>query len=99
SVEVPKACYKGVAVAGFELMERRAVDKPRDDLVDVVALAQVGANDVIHRRRIDARQAGHLALPRRLGLAPGEAGDYLTADGQRMFVVDGFVVGDPADSR
>ena len=47
AVEMREAGDERLAVAGLELVEFGAVDKSGDDLVDVVALAQVGADRAV----------------------------------------------------
>ena len=68
AVEVREAAHERLAVALLELVELRGVDQARDDLVDVVRLAQVGRDDRVEVGRVDHRWSGVEPVPRRVGL-------------------------------
>ena len=52
AMQAGKARDERVAVARLELVEARAVEDARDDLVDVVRLPDVGVDDAVHLGRV-----------------------------------------------
>ncbi len=97
AVDVGEAAHQGVAVAALELVELRAVDDARDDLVDVELPLEVSAHDAIELvGRVEGRFG--LAQFQVQGLAPVEVAHRAAGQGQGVAVVLGKVVGHAGDA-
>ena len=98
AVDVGEAGDERRAVELLELVEARAVHEPRDQLVRVVGLADVGGDDAVDAVGVVLGRLGRPALPRRLRFG-AQRRDDAAHDRQRVLVVVGQVVGDAARAR
>ena len=93
AIDVGEAGDQRLAVQRLELVEAAGVDEPGDDLADRDRTARIGGDGAVDPGRIDRgkfRRATVPGLGRRLAV---EVGDDRTTEGQGVFVIERFVVG------
>ncbi len=91
AVDVGEAGHQRRPVKRLELVERGAVDKPRNHFADVVLLFQIGGHDTIELGGIVFRLGG-LGDNNIIWLFRIKVGDDAAAQRQRMAVVLGQIV-------
>ena len=99
ATDAPEAGDEGLAVALLELVELAGVHEAGDHLAHVVRLARIGRHDAVEALRRDRRLPRLGDLPGRLRLAPGQVPNDRAADGERVLVVEGEVVGHARPGR
>ncbi len=97
-MDVGKATDQGLAVAGFEFLEVRAIDQTGDDLPDVEWSPGILRDDAVQILGRIQRFAGRSDRHRHR-LAPVEMTDDIASDGQGMTIVLGEMVGDAGNRR
>ena len=98
AVDMREAANQRRAIAGFELVKARAIDRARYDFTDVIGRLKVCRNDAQNFRRIIGRVFGGQPLDRRAA-GRTKVADNLSREGKRMRVVFSEMIGNTRQPR
>ena len=99
AVDAREAGDERLAVRALELVERAAVDQPRDDLAHVVGLVDVDRHDAVQIGGIDGGRRRSRRRPTPVASGGGQGRDDVAHDLERVLVVLGEVVDDAGAAR